>query len=73
MRKILIKVWQGLLTPRQALRDLRRIGAVLGPNEERGVMDLLLALQERQITVTEAEQGLREEGVEYGDENSCQI
>ncbi len=73
MRQILVKVWQGLLTPRRALRDLRRVGAVFGLDKERVVIEILTALKDQEIRVNEAEEALTEEGVRYDErENLCQ-
>jgi len=68
MRQILVKVWQGTLTPRQALNKLARAGPLL-PDKRKIILDLLSAIEGKEITINEAEQELREEGVEYGDQN----
>ena len=62
MRRILIKVWQGKLTPGQALNELQDELARDGPKfkklreNENCVLYELETLKERAITTTEAEE-----------------
>jgi len=51
MRRILIKVWQGTLTPRRALNELVRAGPLLCPEKRNRILELLSAVGEREITV----------------------
>lgn len=68
MRKILIKVWQGELSPGQALNLIQDGYIRDGPNcrfwlrelDER-VLYILKAVQEKAITVNEAEEEIKEE------------
>ncbi|MFH2004842.1 MAG: hypothetical protein ABIK27_08970 [Bacteroidota bacterium] len=71
-RQTLVRVWQGILTPKRVLNELERTGLSCLKKRKR-ILEILSAVKERAITVNEAEQDLREEGVEYEDENSCQI
>lgn len=61
--QILVKVWQGILTPEQAIRELTRGGPKLNKEEKVRVLDLLLSLSLREITTTEVEKEIR---YEYG-------
>jgi len=61
--QILVKVWQGILTPGQAIRELTRGGPKLNKEEKVRVLDLLLSLSLREITTTEVEKEIR---YEYG-------
>lgn len=59
--QILVKVWQGILTPEQAIRELTRGGPKLNKEEKVRVLDLLLSLSLREITTTEVEKEIRYE------------
>ncbi len=67
MRKILIKVWQGGLSPGQALNLLQDEAIRDGPNRrlwprelDDQVLNILEALREKAITVNEAEEEIEE-------------
>lgn len=66
MRKILIKVWQGELSPGQALNLLQDEAIRDGPRfwlrelDER-VLYILESIREKAITVNEAEEDIKEE------------
>lgn len=72
MKRILIKVWQGKLSPQRAVNELMRAGPLICPEKRQRILDILCATAEKEITVNEAEEGIREEGVEY-EENPCHI
>ncbi len=57
--QILVKVWQGILTPEQAIRKLTRAGPKLNKKEKASILDLLLSLSFREITTTEAEREIK--------------
>jgi hypothetical protein len=59
--QILVKVWQGILTPEQAIRELTRGGPKLNKEEKVRVLDLLLSLSLRENTTTEVEKEIRYE------------
>ncbi|MDP3004163.1 MAG: hypothetical protein Q8N43_01500 [Candidatus Azambacteria bacterium] len=59
--QILVKVWQGILTPEQAIRELTRRGPKLNKEEKVRILDLLLSLSLREITTTEVEKEIRYE------------
>ncbi len=65
MRRILLKVWQGKLSPSQALNkiqdeaiDNERKFKKIGQNEE-WLLRELEALREKTVTVTECEEAIR--------------
>ena len=62
-RKILIKVWQGVVSPEQALRAFET-----GNEREARILELLVALKNHEITVNETEEEIAEEE-ELCDEN----
>jgi len=75
-RQILVKVWQGVLTPEQALKEFIRAGPKLNKEEKVRILDLLLTLSEGEITTTEAEEEMRYEydkTEKRTGENLCQI
>lgn len=73
MRQILIHVWQGVLTPRRALRDIRRAGVKLDLYKEKAAAVILSTLALKEISINKAEEMLKEEGIEYEKDNLCQI
>ncbi len=60
-RQILVKVWQKILTPEQALEELVKAGPKLYLNKEEKILESLLALSKRVITTTEAEEEIEYE------------
>lgn len=61
-RQILVKVWQKIILPELALREL----GVKTKNAPK-ILELLVALKDREITVNEAEEEMTEEEVKCGD------
>ncbi|MDO8555018.1 MAG: hypothetical protein Q7R75_00410 [bacterium] len=61
-REILIKVWQKAISPALAIRELE-----VKTKHASRVLELLVALKDREITVNEAEEEMVEEEVECGE------
>jgi len=74
-RQILVRVWQGILTPEQAIRELTRGGPKLNKEENVRILKLLLTLEKKQITVNEVEKEIEYEyyRMERRKECLCQI
>jgi len=63
-RQILVRVWQGILTPEQAIKELEelvRAGPKLNKEENVRILKLLLTLEKKQITVNEVEKEIEYE------------
>ncbi|MDP3734874.1 MAG: hypothetical protein Q8R39_00385 [bacterium] len=56
MRRILIKVWQGELSPKQALKELEKMGFKFAAGKEKRGLEVLTALKKKEVNVNEAEE-----------------
>ncbi len=84
MRTILGEVWRKELSPEEAFKELTRAGPKIKGDKRKRILTLLSYLHQGDkdvITVSDVEEELREEGIEYEDigtgrkmgANLCQI
>jgi len=61
MRKILIRVWQGVLSPQKALRELIRLArnGTMSNKQKQEVLQVLTWVSKKSLNVNEAEEELR--------------